>query len=504
MSYRLHLGDCLEVLLTLQANSIDTVITDPPSGISFMGKSWDNHSKYTPRTDKGHRTLGALTLLELQPWEAGFVAFIADWCTEALRVLKPGAMALVWALPRTSDLTVLGMRLAGFEIRDNIYHIFGSGFPKSANISKLIDAAAGVEREVIGKNPHSSPGRKPGVLHIAGGNQRPAMERRMIDAGIDKTPITAPATDAAKEWDGYGSGLKPAAEEWVLAMKPLDKNFAQNALKWGVAGLNIAETRISNRGKRPLIQSNRRNGNNTYGDGLCGSYHAGETTQGRWPANLILDEHAAGLLDEQSGELTSGGKQPGVYQHSGKRGGIMGETVPRTQANNFEPSAGGASRFFTVLPDDECRFRYVAKSSTSERNEGLEELPPKPSSKQFMSGVKDTGNNVDDSIRQFSDPVARNFHPTIKPLSLMKWLVRLTRTPKGGTVLDPFMGSATTGVACMLERRQFVGIEMSPEYFAIAQARMEHWQDEADMTPIRVQGAVSDYAEMPLFAEVTP
>jgi len=212
----LYCGDCLDILPTLEAESVDSIITDPPGGITFMGKLWDNLTDHKPRTERGKQVWlmleGMIALGYLQKWEAGFLFFTVDWATQALRVAKPGSTAIVWAIPRTSDLTKFGLRLAGWEIKDTIYHIFGSGFPKSHDISKAIDKAAGAEREIIRTVKRTGSGGNGQTIHQEGGDK----------SGI--CPITSPATDAAQLWSGYGTALKPAVEEWIVAMKPLDRS----------------------------------------------------------------------------------------------------------------------------------------------------------------------------------------------------------------------------------------------------------------------------------------
>ena len=279
----IFLGDCLDVMKGMRENSVDTVVTDPPAGISFMGKKWDNKTNYEPRTERGITVLAAFSDL-LESWEAGFLAFIVDYAVLALRVAKPGAMNLTWAIPRTSDLVKMGLRLGGWEVKNSFYHCFGSGFPKSLDISKAMDKAAGAEREVVGKHTVTSGGK---TFH--------GQEYKL---GEDLS-ITAPATEAAKLWDGWGTATKPAVEEWILAMKPREGTFAANALKWGVAGLWVDGGRIKmehddRQGYIEKRQSFR---------GMTGKPGGGwknvspqlspeefihNSQKGRWPSNLLL------------------------------------------------------------------------------------------------------------------------------------------------------------------------------------------------------------------------
>lgn len=338
--YELRCGDCLEVMQGMADNSVDTIITDPPYGLSFMGKKWDYQ-----------------------------VPSIEIW-KEALRVLKPGGTALIFAGSRTQHRMAVNVEDAGFILKDCIMWIYGSGFPKATDISKQLDKKAG--------------------------------------------EITIPTTPAAKLWNGWKShGLKPAYEPILVAMKPNEGSYAENAIKHGVAGLNIDAGRI---GKNAgWSYPNGRQGKGCFGkESLELNLKEPITsTQGRYPANIILDEEVA---DE----------------------------------------AGDWSRYF-----------YCAKSSKAERNLGCEGMEEK----QTNGGRKNQ-----DSIncpQQRGITYRKNHHPTVKPLSLMEYLCKLTSTPTGGLVLDPFAGSGTTGVACVKTSRNFIGIELNPEYIEIAKKRIE-------------------------------
>lgn len=384
-------GDCLEMLKEIPSDSLDSLVTDPPAGIAFMGKAWDE--------DKGGR----------KQW----VAWMESVMVEALRVLKPGAHGLVWALPRTSHWTATALEDAGFEIRDVVTHLFGTGFPKSMDISKAIDKAAGAERKVIG------PGNRHASKAFGAGEGDPAYGT--FAGGVP--PETAPATDAAKQWEGWGTALKPASEHWILVRKPCsEKTVAANVLKWGTGGINIDASRIASAEKlaRPFNEANNE---------ILGKYARFENPvepTGRFPANLVLDEEAAASLDAQSGTLKSGGGDKGQKSQDGGYGkGFTGRTDIRT------PDSGGASRFF-----------YVAKASKTDKG-------------------------------------GANTHPTVKSTALMSYLIKLV-TPPGGMVLDPFMGSGTTGVAALKEGFSFLGIEKEAEYFAISEARIGNAGDDKE------------------------
>jgi site-specific DNA-methyltransferase (adenine-specific) len=299
--------------------------------------------------------------------------------------------------------------------------LYGSGFPKSLDISKAIDKAAGEVRGVVGMK------HKIGRPNAA--NQSWARNGKSAGADYATHPKTlgigmetAPATDAARTWHGWGTALKPAWEPIILAMKPLDGTFADNAQQWGVAGINVDGARIGTSDVMRRANNVTIGGNGIYGGGKPATTGA-LPGQGRWPANLLLDEEAAAALDAQSGERPSGGKKGG-YGPGAADGGMWSQSGPRP-CGLTHGDTGGASRFF-----------YVAKASRADRGEG-------------------------------------NIHPTCKPTELMRYLCRLTSTPTGGVVLDPFMGSGTTGVAAVQEGRAFIGIEKEAEYHEIARRRIE-------------------------------
>lgn len=396
-------------------------MTDPPYGLKFMGKKWD------------------YDVPSVEVWR------------ECLRVLKPGGHALIACGTRTQHRMAVNIEDAGFEIRDVVTWLYGSGFPKSLDVSKAIDKAVGAERKVIGQKDRPG-GFNRGVL--ANSNFGRAHQD-------DSGAITEPASQLAKQWSGWGTALKPACEFWTLARKPLDGTVAANVLKHGVGGINVDATRIHPGDEvleRPPLSTNKAEGwKRPWNDDLEARSRAEETKRiaadkaqqlGRWPANLILDEEAAAMLDEQSGTLTSGSRAAGVRKGMGFHG-ADGDGGPAIIGNS-----GGASRFF-----------YVAKASKSERNAGLEHLPTRRGgSEQFDFRWKE-------GVGEDRMPMNQNHHPTVKPVKLMRYLCRLI-TPPRGLVLDPFMGSGSTGVAAKAEGFEFVGIEREKEYFEIAQARM--------------------------------
>jgi len=433
MSEVVIVGDCLAVMRTLDSDSVDALVTDPPAGIAFMGKAWDG--------DKGGR----------RQW----IAWLAEVMAEALRVLKPGAHGLVWALPRTSHWTGTALEDAGFEVRDVVTHIFGSGFPKSHDVSKAIDRAAGATREVVGPGYYSGRGR---VNSATYGDAPESFTEQ----------ITAPATDAAKQWDGFGTALKPSSELWYLIRKPLGSTVAACVLANGTGALNIDGTRVGTDSGCSGATAGPSNG--ILGDGLNGEFAKPVDGLGRWPPNTLLSHHPdcgaqceadcpVRMLDEQSGDRP--GMSSGGTHAAGYGGGMFGGIDCEHTARNDN---GGASRF---LP----RFRYSAKPSTAEKEAGLSGFARRTA--RLAYGETGQGSTPQQTPRVATSRA--NTHATVKGVDLMRWLCRLI-TPPGGTVLDPFTGSGTTGCACRVEGFGFVGIEQSEEYAAIARARIEAWR----------------------------
>jgi len=462
-------GDNMEVMAEMPNDSIDTIITDPPYGLGFMGKDWDTFKDakqthgdghYTTKTSegrtirhkKGFSSASAAGLYD-HSRNAEFQQWFTLWAKEVLRIAKPGAMMLVFGGTRTFHRLTCAIEDAGWQIRDCMMWLYGSGFPKSHDISKAIDKAKGAEREVVGIRPDAAKLNKPGNHQYNEGWQRPWRENPQ--AWEDKKNITAPATDLAQLWDGYGTALKPAWEPIIVAMKPLDGTFAHNAEKWGVGGLWIDGGRIGteiitqhrNSGGRKFVRKYDGHGTNLPVDGIK------TQTQGRWPANVILDEEAGVMLDEQSGVSKSNPtrKNKGGVLNTGSS---YGQGIRKSDWNGPGDS-GGASRFF-----------YCAKASRSERNAGLEGMPlgelPASARSKPAPGRKDA----------LGQP-RQNNHPTVKPLKLMEYLCKLTRTPEGGVVLDPFGGSGTLAVACWNTGRKYILIEKDPHYCEIARARVK-------------------------------
>lgn len=412
MGIDIYNEDCIEALVNMDDECIDSVVTDPPAGISFMNKSWDD--------DKGGRD--------------AWISWMSSVMKECLRVMKPGAHGFVWALPRTSHWTATACENAGFEVRDVVTHLFGSGFPKSMDISKAIDKQAGAQRAVLGLNA----------------NHRKLRETRCMvgEPHSGDGSITAPSTDLAKKWRGWGTALKPASEHWILVRKPCsEKTVAANVIKHGCGGINIDASRIEGGKRHPGNYVGASFGGRTTGTFGEDDRSKFDATQGRFPANLILDEEAGAMLDEQSGIS----KSPSTYKRNVAGKGVQGWGEDAGKVSLNFGDSGGASRFF-----------YCPKTSKSERNAGLED------SAQTL--LKHESRPCDWERAEWSK-VNKNYHPTVKPVKLMEYLIRLI-TPKGGVVLDPFMGSGSTGLAAKNLGFGFVGIEKEAEYFEIARERI--------------------------------
>jgi DNA modification methylase len=422
---RVFLGDCRDVLKTLPDNSVDSIVTDPPYELGFMGKKWDS---------------------------SGIAYDVTVWA-ECLRVLKPGGHVLAFGGSRTWHRLAVAVEDAGFELRDSIAWLYGSGFPKSLDVSKAIDRKAGAEREVVGQQSRQI-GK--GNWQVDDGGWQDSS--KADENGIRTFDLTAPSTPEAQKWQGWGTALKPAFEPIVVGRKPLVGTVAENVLAWGVGGLNIDGSRIA--GVMDGTWGARQASSIGYGGTEVTDYRT-QKPEGRWPANVILDEVSAGLLDEQSGVSKSGN---GVIVSSPNALGRMNDDgwEPKPTESPAYGDSGGASRFF-----------YVAKASRRDRNEGLEEL----------EAIRHADRVVDDgpggeNPRNRTNQAKQNFHPTVKPTQLMRYLIKLV-TPPGGTVLDPFTGSGSTGKAALLDGFQFVGAELTEEYLPIIEGRLR-WASEQE------------------------
>ena len=433
----LFLGDCVEVLAAMEPESVDAICTDPPYALGFMGKAWDSPGKsFVERKPEkrntfdhvggNHNPVDSADAARTRRVEAQrYGKWCEQWAAECLRVLKPGGHLLAFGGTRTYHRLACAIEDAGFEIRDSIHWIYGSGFPKSLDVSKAIDKAAGADREVAAVG---SPVRR----MIPGADQN-RTGSWIKDNGREFVPtMTLAATNAAQQWSGWGTALKPAHEPIVVARKPLAGTVAQNVLTHGTGALNIDGCRVDCADKTKFPAGYSKATGDAYAqDAYSKSWTAAEDLNpgSRWPPNILLGPEAAAELDAQSGALTSGANP--TRRGSDKFRDAYGEFAGQREAVAHRGAdSGGASRFFPV-------FKYEAKANSAERPRG------------------DDGTS----------------HPTVKPIDLMAWLVRLV-TPPGGLVLDCFAGSGTTAEACIVEGFRSVLIEKDPAYCDLIRKRL--------------------------------
>lgn len=487
-------GDCLEIMKSLPDNSVETVITDPPAGIGFMGREWDKN--------KGGK--------------ANWIEWARVRFQEAYRLTKPGGLAVVWGLPKTVHWTANALDDAGWEIKTKVYFLFGGGFPKGSDIGKRLDAAAGEVRENV-----DNPLREKQTASI---NNFTYGRKQQADF-IQPEPVT----EMAKTWDGWNTEIKPQCEEWIVAMKPLDtvhwnelheltgqqywhevielrspkqrrkfeeiravpaasrvilikhkplvpglkfqdsiivdgrpaiitnqrdfkpwkvKGYAANALKWGVAGFNIDECRIEGE-LVPEIH------HNTHGFFLNEKIGSGYFSGGnkRYPGMVTIDGHIAEEMDGEIGYLRG-------FQNKNEstRETSMFGTTGKSTLYGGNLSSGGPSRYFNRI------YYYYGSKAGNDKHEGLDHLESRITTDR--KEPKDYPSNRGKTPR-------KNHHPTVKSLEFMQWLCRLTKPPSPGTVLDIFGGTFTTGLAAYRENRKFIIIEQDPEYCKIGLARLK-------------------------------
>lgn len=373
-------GDCREVLASMEEASVDAIVCDPPYEIGFMGQQWDGTG----------------------------VAYLPETWAAVLLVLKPGGHLLAFGGTRTFHRMTTAIEDAGFEVRDCLSWLYGSGFPKSLDVSKALDKAAGADREVVGPPPYTR-----------GRATQSYSDTRRVSYDYQPQPITAPATPEAEHWEGWGTALKPAWEPIVLARKPLDGTVAATVTEHGTGALNIDGCRIE--GVPPSVPqpkfSNGRDDLPGHADGRNGEM---SSASGRWPANVTLDDEAAAMLDAESGDRRSAGVYAKGSRPQGDKAGPASIAIDGTTSATYADT-GGASRFF-----------YCAKAGRDERP---------------------------------------GDHPTVKPIALMRWLVRLV-TPPGGLVLDPFAGTGTTGEAAIIEGMRTVLVEQHAPYLDLIVKRL--------------------------------
>lgn len=418
-----YLGNCLDILPNLPENSVDSIVTDPPYELGFMGKSWDNSG----------------------------IAYSVPMWKECLRVLKPGGHLLSFSGTRTYHRMAVAIEDAGFEVRDMIEWCYGSGFPKSLNIGKAVDKLNGIIKEELPTEPMKEATEVGSISK----NRRCSICKKAISSG---NPCQCDRTyKADNEWEGWGTALKPAHEPICLARKPLaEKTVTENVLKYGTGGINIDESRVEYNGEKPNIGGRA---NHTRGEGY-GFKELGENieanTNGRFPANLIHDN------SEEVRECfpdTVSSKRNSNNSRKRTSGDIYKQDADIYRDNNTYSDQGNASRFFKSI-------LYYPKASRSERNKGMDNLEYKPMYKADGSGQSLEIFGSTDGGRKDR----KNNHPTVKPTSLMSYLIKMI-THQGGIVLDPFAGSGSTLVAAKENKFNYIGIELTEDYLPIIQAR---------------------------------
>jgi site-specific DNA-methyltransferase (adenine-specific) len=481
---RIKQGNCLELIKKMPDCSVDSIVTDPPYELGFMGKKWD----------------------------ASGIAYSVELWRECLRVLKPGGHLLAFGGTRTYHRMAVAIEDAGFEIRDSIHWTYGSGFPKSLNVGKAIQAQqktgssspSGQRKAAMGKDYTPTPLAGTPGYGTTGNFQNK-------DTGGAELELTSPVAQA---WSGWGTALKPSHEPIVVARKPLDGTVASNVLTWGTGALNINGTRVG----QPDGFGGGAKATSGFVDGYEGDGFVA-STQGRWPANTIITHSPdceqvgtrtdditlngegndnlfegnfggghdqsprtsttpvwrcapgcpAAELDVQSGVSTS---RVGKPRGTAKKGLFVNSEFNAVGTEHSD--TGGASRFFTQTTYTEADWPvliYQAKPGKRERNAGLEGMPERKAGSLNMKTDSHSERN------DMATTPAQNFHPTVKPVELMRHLIRLV-TPKGGVVLDPFLGSGTTAVAAILEGFDWLGCEMTADYWPIIQGRITWAQAE--------------------------
>ena len=435
-NYKLYHGSMLDMLEHIEPNSIDSVVTDPPYELNFMNKGWDN---------------------------AG-ISFQSDTWKKCYEVLKPGGYMLAFGGSRTFHRIACAIEDAGFEIRDTIMWIYGSGFPKSTNIGLAVDKKNGVESKVIGDGKSGS-----ADTHTRTMNSKTQSGKEVFGGDYE-------IKEAQNEWKGWGTCLKPSFEPIIVARKPLDGTCVENVIKWGVGGLNIDECRIGTEERTYKgMSSHKPEGAGTFRDDNWVPKDIEVTVNGRFPANTILTyddtdyEEVCGGFPQSKGASSQNNYSNGsIY-----RGQSLNESTTKLEGHReWYNDDGSASRYF-----------YCAKASKKDRDEGCQHLSDTTNavSNQAIAELKRGNDEFSDSKNSTFNKVytGKNTHPTVKPTELMQYLIRLV-TPNGGTILDPFNGSGSTGKAAMYENRErnknytYIGIELTEEYLSVSKARIEY------------------------------
>jgi len=463
MGIDLRLGDCLEKLKELPENSVDSIVTDPPYDLVSIVKRFGKPNSAPAQYGKDGAFARVSKGFMGKEWDGTGIAFKVELWQECLRVLKPGGHLIAFGGTRTYHRMAVAIEDAGFEVRDMLEWIYASGFPKSLNVGKAVDKLQGNKREVVGKMSDLNPRYKTPRGGAEGyGN--------IISSQTDPD-----RTKGSSIWEGFGTALKPAHEPIILARKPLsEKTIVENVLKHGTGGIDIDGCRIPTE-----VELGRNNHTNPYGNERTWSVsktppqnNVGNAPQGRFPANIICTDDALndGVTTKSATSRTKRADRkfaPGT--------GYQGGFAELERDEVFNETSGSKSRYFDIdVWAEKHGLLQFPKASKRERNEGCEGLELK--GKVFNGQSSNPSKDVKDVEARFNTQPTANNHPTVKPVHLMSWLIRLV-TPPDGVCLDPFMGSGTTGVACRNLGRKFIGIEKEPEYMKIAEARINTTQD---------------------------
>ena len=444
--YKLYEGNMLDMLDVIEPNSIDSIITDPPYELNFMNKGWDNSG----------------------------IAFQKETWQKCYKVLKPGGYLLAFGGSRTFHRIACAIEDAGFEIRDTIMWLYGSGFPKSMDISKQIDKKKGVEREIVGIKNYSSPDftKYDGSMMNLSNLKSEKARKHLYD--------TAPATELAKQWQGWGTALKPSYEPIIVARKPFKGSLVDNVIEYGVGGINIDECRVGNEEMKAQISGKTSRAFQSEATTTAGGM--GVDHIGRFPANTILTYDDTDFDEVCGGFPNTKGGSPINFEKVRKQKIYGGNSLLESKTKGIGyyvgfNDSGSASRYF-----------YCAKASKKDRDEGLDDFE--------ATTDKAKGNGLDRvcefcgvsqltpelchcEIKSWITKPKKNIHPTVKPTELMQYLVRLV-SPEGATILDPFNGSGSTGKAVMYENKErqknykYIGIELTEEYLPISKARIDY------------------------------
>lgn len=434
-----YTGDCIGWMRTIPSNSIHAFISDWPSGKGFMGRAWDK--------SKGGK----------KQW----TEWMRDVMLESYRVMLPGAYGFAWSSTTTDHWAKNALDDSGFIIVDTVYHMYLTGFPKSHNISMAIDDYLGVEREKVWipiehvRNPKSIAGG-----HGVEGGDRPYMQEAKKNGG-HWMKSNKPVSPESLKWDGYGTRLKPGVEGWILFQKPVEKTFANNVLRHGVGGLNIRGCRI---GDDPGGWGGGNGFANTHAASEYGGMREGDPrpVEGKWPANVVFSHHQDCLPNDDNTSIN------------------IRECVPECQVLE-------ASR---QINKDISKFYYVPKPDRTERDAGLSSIPS-----TLMQRVNPGGFEHDP---KFASIIVKNDHETVKPIDLMRYLCRLI-TPPGGTILDPFSGSGTTGIGAILERFSYIGVELRPDHSRNSRHRIWYWNQDVS---VKTQSCDSQREDSGLVQEI--